>query len=354
MREVAWVYRPVVVTSAGRGRVRVENRMAFTSTASLRAEWELLVDGQRVRGGKWRLAGVDPLATRAVELPCALPEGDDEAQLTVRWFGQVCGVEQLVAWDQVELRKRRTARASVGSAADITPQLTLWRAATDNDGFKLLPDLRERIGVGGRALTQWLAAGVDHRPADELVQHTHRQKGALHDHVVLVPDHLDDLPRIGVTFTLPARFTQVRWFGRGPHENYPDRNASALLGVWELSPDEMPYLVPQEFGLRTDCRWFELIDPKRGEVIRVESAGAPLHCSATHFTAADLYGASTATELMPRRELVVHIDAMHRGVGTASCGPDVLPEYRIGAGRFRFGYWLTRRTLSGRSSAFRQ
>jgi len=114
--------------------------------------------------------------------------------------------------------------------------------------------------------------------------------------------------------------------------------------------------VPQEFGLRTDCRWFECIDQAKGHTLRIDmlSATVPaeqptargsgptvMHCSATHFTADDLFAATTHTELSPRRELIVHLDAAHRGVGTASCGPEVLPQYRLGAGRYRFAYRLS-------------
>ena len=142
-----------------------------------------------------------------------------------------------------------------------------------------------------------------------------------------------------MSFTLPARFDHLRWFGRGPHENYPDRNRGALLGIWDGEPDASPYLVPQEFGLRTDCRWFEVIDRRSGETVRIDVLQpAALHVSATHHTPADLFAAATATELTPRPELVVCLDVAHRGLGTASCGPDVLPQYRIGAGRFEFAY----------------
>ena len=79
---------------------------------------------------------------------------------------------------------------------------------------------------------------------------------------VRVPDALVDLPRVGVRFSLPGRFRELRWFGRGPHENYPDRRSSAMLGRVERSlPMLPPYLVPQEFGLRTDTRWLECTDP---------------------------------------------------------------------------------------------
>jgi len=185
-------------------------------------------------------------------------------------------------------------------------------------------------------------------PADALVQHTCERRdtemGSVFHHTVVVPEQLADLPRIGVQFALPARFRLLRWFGRGPHENYPDRQASAVVGVWEGEPDVPPYLVPQEFGLRTDCRWFEFEDPRAGEVLRVDVLqltarhARVLHCSATHFSADDLYTTEHESQLVPRRELIVHLDVAHRGLGTASCGPDVLPQYRIQPGAYRFAY----------------
>ena len=249
-------------------------------------------------------------------------------------------------------------------AALVAPvSLTLWRAPTDNDGFKLMPDLSRRIGVGGQALVHWQEAGVDHLPAEELVEHTWTRRevdgGVEYHHDVTVPEALADLGRIGVQFVLPGRFQQLRWFGRGPGENYPDRNAGSPLGIWTAAPDEAPYLVPQEFGLRTDCRWFECIDPSKRSTLRIDvleastplttraSGPAVMQCSATHFTADDLYAATTQTELTPRRELIVHLDVAHRGLGTASCGPDVLPQYRLAAGRYRFAYRLSLFSLNG-------
>jgi beta-galactosidase len=66
-----------------------------------------------------------------------------------------------------------------------------------------------------------------------------------------------------------------------------------------------------------------------------------MHVSATHFTVHDLYEARTETDLHPRPELVVHLDVAHRGLGTASCGPDVLPQYRLQPGIYDFAYRLT-------------
>jgi beta-galactosidase len=155
-------------------------------------------------------------------------------------------------------------------------------------------------------------------------------------HIVEVPEELADLPRVGVRFTLPAGFERVRWFGRGPHENYPDRRASARLGMWESRVDEMPYLVPQEFGLRTDCRWIGLSGA--GRRLTITPTNGVLHCSATHHTSEQLYAAADLPSLERLAGLAVHLDVAHRGLGTASCGPDVLERYRLTAGTYRWGY----------------
>jgi beta-galactosidase len=117
-----------------------------------------------------------------------------------------------------------------------------------------------------------------------------------------------------------------------------------MLGVWEGPLDESLHVVPQEFGLRTGCRWFELVDHSTGEVLRIDAIEPlALHVSATHHLPGDLFAAATATALRRRDEVVVCVDVAHRGLGTASCGPDVLPRYRIGTGRFEFAYRLSSR-----------
>ena len=111
-----------------------------------------------------------------------------------------------------------------------------------------------------------------------------------------------------------------------------------MFGTWESQPDELPYLVPQEFGLRTNCVRVDLIDPLSGDAITIRADDGTFHFSATWHTAADLFAAGDQTELRRREHLTVHIDAAHRGIGTASCGPDTLARYRIGAGRHTLAY----------------
>ena len=358
VQEVMWVYRPVVVTRDG-DALTVANRRSFTDLSDLEASWELLAGGEVAASGALDVGGVAPGSTVEFALPCPVPDVAD-AHLTVRWTQRrsTPWAERghLVAWDQVTLRDAQQHRGGIalgttpGRQLDglrAGPDLTLFRAPVDNDGFKLMPELGRRIGVGGDGLRHWIDAGIDRRRADELVEHHHETDelddgSQVHRHVVVVPDDLDDVARVGVTFELRPGFDRVRYHGRGPLENYPDRNGGAVLGVWESGIDEPPYLVPQEFGLRTDCRWFEFLDPSSGEVLRLDVLDpTAMHVSATRFTDQDLYAAAHETDLRPRRGLVVHADVAHRGIGTGSCGPDVLDRYRIEPGTYRFAYRLS-------------
>ena len=244
------------------------------------------------------------------------------------------------------------------------PQLNLWRAGTDNDGLKLFTEVG--WGPAKRALTLWLEAGYDRLEltssrvkvtpaadhvaievaqrwlapgAKKTVRHTQHYRLTPEGRLTmaaefLVDKKLPELPRVGVSLILPAELEQLDWFGRGPWENYSDRKRSALLGRWQstVTADYVPYILPQEYGNKTDVRWIRLHDGKgRG----IQFNGAPtFEASASHFTAADLFAAKHTTDLQPRPEVYLNLDCVQRGLGTASCGPDTLPQYRIQPGRY--------------------
>ena len=85
-------------------------------------------------------------------------------------------------------------------------------------------------------------------------------------------------------------------------------------------------------------RWIELRD-EAGAGARL-TMGAPMQVSATHHRASDLATATHAEDLVPRPEVVVHLDAAHRGLGTASCGPDTTEPYLLGPGTYRWEWTL--------------
>jgi beta-galactosidase len=361
------------------GVVRLSNRQDFTDLGWLRASYELAVDGVAIAGGDFDLPTLGPGERARISLPgWAAPPIDDgtESWLTVRlrtadelaWAPrdfEVCALQLLVApgrrpdapLPRVDttpvaldehglLRHRLLARA---------PVLSLWRAPTDND----------RIGgMAGR----WEADGIDRLErkflssqregssttvrseyrtgAGIVIPHEARYTpvggGGVHvEESVLIPDELTDLARVGTVLEVVAGLEELEWFGSGPHETYPDRKRGGLVGIWRstVTNQYVPYIRPQENGGHADVRWLQLSD-REGRRLRL-ALGRPGQASATHFRASDLAVATHDVELVRRPETIIHLDAAHRGLGTASCGPDTLPEYLVGPATYRWTWTLS-------------
>jgi beta-galactosidase len=349
MREVAWVHRPVSAQLVGPKSaplIELKNRQSFRDASWLSATYEVVLNGVVKRKGKLTHTGLGAGKTKRINIPSIRGLSGD-IRVNIFWAAKRaeswCDRGHVVAWDQLAVKPSSVKKIPTSQkryeTLDIDPQISLFRASIDNDGFKLLPNL---AWVETTTLKRWQLQGID-GDISQLVKHqtnrTVREDGSVRfEHSLVIPKALDDLPRIGVSFPLPEGFTRVSWWGNGPHECYPDRESSAMLGIYSGDADELPYLVPQEYGLRTQCRWFEVSNPKTHEVIRIEAEGEPLHMSALPYLTQDLYQAADQTELIKRPYLTMNIDIAHRGLGTASCGPDVLPKYRIQPGKFLFAY----------------
>jgi len=141
--------------------------------------------------------------------------------------------------------------------------------------------------------------------------------------------------------SLAPGFESLEWFGRGPHECYPDRARGALLARHRSTVTEqyVPYVMPQEHGLHVDTRWVSLGNPAMGVTVAAVFAGSGAF-SASHLTAGDLTAATHDVDLSPRAETVLHLDHRHRGLGSLSCGPDTLAQYRMGSGTYRWRWSL--------------
>ena len=138
------------------------------------------------------------------------------------------------------------------------------------------------------------------------------------------------LPRFGLTLEMPENFTNVTYFGRGSDENMPDLNAHALLGVYETTVEEMyePYIRPQDGGNRTDVRTLKITDDD-GDGLLFAFEDKPFCFNARPYTQDLLHKANHREDLISEHTVAVEIDGFLRGAGTASCGPDVLPQYEI-------------------------
>ena len=145
---------------------------------------------------------------------------------------------------------------------------------------------------------------------------------------------LPDLARIGLQMTVPGGFETITWYGRGPHESYVDRKCGVPIGKYSgaVADQLFPYVMPQESGNKADVRWATLTnDDSAGLLVAMVPGGVALNVNAMHFTDQDLLAAYHTNELTPRDDITFSVDAAQMGLGGASCGPGVLPQYRVKA-----------------------
>jgi beta-galactosidase len=257
----------------------------------------------------------------------------------------------------------------VGRASELLASplvMSLWRAPTENDGLKLFMSLRGLPDYAfyceGKAMYAWLEAGLD-EPRLDLVDMRLASGGAglsiVHEawgrggralgrfvqdwlfgqegpSCTLLFDldpGLPELPKVGLACSLAPGLDNARWYGRGPQECYADRKAGAAFGLYESSVDglQVPYILPQENGNRTDVRWVELSGAGRG--LRISSPGS-FDFTASHHSSAQLWEARHTCDLVRMPETYLCIDVAQRGVGTATCGPDTLERYRLRPGPY--------------------
>jgi beta-galactosidase len=164
---------------------------------------------------------------------------------------------------------------------------------------------------------------------------------------------IPEIPRMGMQMQLPDEFVNLKWLGRGPHENYADRKTSAFVGVYESTvPDQyVPYVRPQENGYKTDTRWLTLTDDSGNGIL---FSGEPLICFAALNNIHDDFEspgklsqyrkdartANTHTiDVRPRDLVNLNIDLGQMGVGgDDSWGATIHPQYRLLAMKYEYSF----------------
>ena len=312
----------------------------------------------------WASAGFE-MAWAQFELPvkassAALVKTTDMSALTVRESDtQICvkGTSFELTFDKV--------RAVISSwqhqnqpILKTGPRLNFWRATTDNDrswsnakpwrdaGLHWLQHRTNRVEVetlaGGKAVR--IKAQVRIAPpilgCGFLCEYTYTLYGSgdLTIEIQGEPQGQwpETLPRIGLEMSLPVSFVQAQWFGRGPGESYSDTKQANRFGLWKASVNELytPYLFPQENGNRTDVKWVSL---GTREGLGLLAAGTELiNFSAHRYSTMDFEKARHTIDLVPRDEIIVHLDHRHNGIGSASCGPGPTEAYLLKPGPFKF------------------
>ena len=228
------------------------------------------------------------------------------------------------------------------------PRLDLWRAPTDNDeGHYGEAPVKAWRRIGLHRLRHRLVSAE--REPDGLTV-TYRVAAAATDlgmlavfrwtgdgdrlRLALETRPLGDwsgivLPRLGIRLAVPRTLDRVEWFGTGPGESYPDSRRAARVARYRLTVDEMqtPYVLPQENGHRSGTRWATLTGAD-GAGLRVD--GDPeFGLTARRWTTEQLDAAKHTHELRPGGRIWLNLDLAQHGLGSASCGPGVLDEYRL-------------------------
>jgi beta-galactosidase len=232
------------------------------------------------------------------------------------------------------------------------PSLNVFRAATNNDKCspyilgenswykvglnKLTPILKnfELVEISEKSVKimihmEWQGkceAGFEHIAFYNILGN-----GCIFMRNEIVPyGELPILPRVGLNMSINGDYENLKWYGRGFHESYPDRKSSTDIGLFESTVTDQyaPYYIsPQETGNKEDVRWIALTDSNDNGVMLVSDN--VMAASALHFNANDFDKARHTNELSPREEVVLSVDYKQNGLGNRSCGPEVLDEYKL-------------------------
>ncbi|MFD5078721.1 glycoside hydrolase family 2 TIM barrel-domain containing protein [Streptomyces sp. NPDC058371] len=389
--EYGKVIEPVRIEGDGRdGAVLVRNGYDFADLSALAFEWSYQVDGESVANGTLPVPALAPGETAEVKLPPPPVDGRAaETQWTVRavlashtaWAPR----GHPVAWTQLPVSgpvpprvaqsaapvlgarritlgpavfdARTGALRTIGGVVVRGLRLDVWRAPTDNDdGAPWQPDARlgplwrklglhrmqhrlDAVELTDEALTVRTRVAPAGREVGLRTVYRWTSDGTRLRLTVSVAPEGDwklPLPRLGIRFGLPSSADRVRWFGGGPGEGYPDTKSASLYGRWEAPVDglQTPYVRPQENGARPDVRWAELGG------LRVE--GDPeFWFTGRRWTTEQLDAARHLTDLKPGDTAWVNLDHGQQGIGSQSCGPGVLPEYRLRTEPAEFSFVFT-------------
>lgn len=384
----AYQYIKAKLVDSKKLTLSIKNWYDFTNLNAYTLHWQVVGDDGRVIADGTRQVDAAPHATVEVTLGAVrLPADVREAWLNLRWTpveaAPFIGTDYEVAYDQFPLAGNRNYRAPEAKLSgkvemDIDPvtgalssyiykgeemlaspvMLSLYRPATDNDNREKVGGAKawKKVGLdklaqralsvktsarGGRSEVELLNARNERLGTATFI-YTLKKDGALDVQTYFVPDTavVASLARVGLTFEMPDAYSRVAYLGRGEHETYIDRNTSGRIGIYHTDVERMfhYYVRPQATGNRTDVRWMQLAD-EAGEGLAFRS-DVPFQFSVIPFTDECLDAATHINQLRREGVVTVHLDAAQAGVGTATCGPGVQPQYRVPVQEYKFRFTI--------------
>lgn len=400
LNEIKKVYQDINFELLDSGVVRIHNDFNFVDLSAYNLCYEVLCEGVKVAEGEF--SDVKCKAGKSVDVAIVMPELEKGKEYMLNLYalqreehplipaGHKVASEQVTLSDynfdarkpHGNLKIREGEDWLVAYAGDIgvlfnknngrleryvsgdrdvmaqLPEAWFWRAPTDNDwgaGFQRTANvwrtnrgrtIESSITVDGNVVVARNVRELVDAQSLFITTYSFMGDGSLRVEVEWERkgEFVPELPRLGMRMILPEEYTNLKYYGRGPWENYSDRKESSFIALYEQSTDEQlfPYVRPQESGNKTDVRWLELTN-EQGEGLRIEGL-QPLSISAMPYRSEDLDPGFSKkqmhySDIEPRREVVLHVDLAQRGLGgDNSWGAEPHDEYRLTADKYSYGY----------------
>jgi beta-galactosidase len=376
LQEFRQIASPILIKekSAKTGRFEVFNKQFFNDTRGLKIRFEITVNGKVAITSDLKVPNIKARKSAIVQIPSKLLKSGTgagerfinftiEYSLSTTWAHTGTEISNFqFALPAKPLPKAKTVKMKNEFVSTdglilvpnsvVPPKLTFWRAPTDNDLIGHISEKWDNWGL--RDLTR-ANVQVTRRAANTKIVNTWKTSTGIkikHEQIiesvvdgirvtesVVLPKELSDVARVGTNFELSGELDQYIYFGTGPAETMPDR-AIGKIHRWSSTVAEqyVPYVKPQENGGHVGVRWFTLSNrSNHGLYIQLDK---PRMVTVTPMRSSDIADATHDVFLQPSGNTVVTIDAIQRGVGTASCGPDTLPKYKIKPGTYKWSWTL--------------
>nr|WP_317125671.1 glycoside hydrolase family 2 TIM barrel-domain containing protein [Sinomicrobium pectinilyticum] len=408
LMEVKKVYQNIRFTLEG-NTIGVKNGFDFTNLDNFDFRWKLMADGEVVKTGTFTIEAA-PNTTKTVNVDLPEPE-DKEYFLQVfaytRMADRMVPAGHEIAREQFKVgqgsffdhpgdntagtllvkhqgdllhftagRIEGTFNTGTGTfesyrvtgspqgLVSVFPQPCFWRAPTDNDFGNGMPEqlkawkmatyqsevvkveAGEKTDKGQPIVVTYQLAGVE---VPYTVNYLLKNNGDIKVTArINTNKELPELPRFGMRMVLPGAYDTLEYYGRGPWENYADRNTASFLGIYEdkvANQFTWEYIRPQECGYKTDVRWLRLKN-KAGDGIQI-TGEQPLGFSALNIATEDLDPGERKsqrhpTDLKVHDKVFLHVDYRQRGVGgDDSWGRHPHKSYRLEGNSYSYSYTVS-------------
>ena len=401
-KEMKNVYRPVRA-ELDENKLTFRNTNRFRNTSYLTAVWELVKNGNILIAADELILDIEPEETKTFELDYKLPDGDCDCHLNVYYFdgdnevafeqfeikndfefdfeceGKI-SVSDSDEKSEVEFKNgkivfskengmiesyvangKELINASPAFAKGLIPNI--YRAFLDNDTH-----YREKWIAAGYDDYKCICKDFDLEINDDMAEieveyllkseksklpiaRVETEYKVYADGVVKVESEFKPvsqkklaahMPRFGVMLEMPENFRNIEYFGMGPDENLSDLYAQAMVGIYNTTVEEMhePYIRPQDAGNRTKVRYLAVTD-NEGDGLKFAFKDEYFNFNVRTFTQKLLQNAKHQEDLHDENTTVINIDGFTRGTGTASCGPDILPQFEVdGSKGLEFTFYM--------------